>query len=55
MKYENMLKEWGLKYLEIYQRKEGTPFIHVMICHVGEFIFMGACIISFTQQGLNKI
>ena len=53
-KYETMSKEWGLEYLEVYQRKEVTPYIHVMICHVGEFMRIHGCLISFTQQRLEK-
>ena len=54
IKYETLSREWGLKYLELYQTKEVTPYIHAMICHVGEFMRIHGCILSFTQQGLEK-
>ena len=53
-KYETMSKEWGVKYLEVYQRKEVNPYIHVMICHIGEFMRTHGCLISLTHQGLEK-
>ena len=53
-KYESMSREWGMKFLEVYQTKEVTPYRHVMICHVGEFMHIHGCLIYFTQQGLEK-
>ena len=52
--YERDAKEWGCKYLEVYRRKEVTPYIHAMIQHAGEFMRMHGCLLSFTQQGLEK-
>ena len=43
-----------MKFLEVYQTKEVTPYIHMVICHVGEFMRIHGCLISFTQQGLEK-
>ena len=37
-KYESMSREWGMKFLEVCQTKEVTPYIHVVICHVGELM-----------------
>ena len=43
-----------MKFLEVDQTKEVIPYIHVMKCHVGEFMHIQGCLISFTQQGLEK-
>ena len=53
-KYEKLCRNWGLKCLELYHKKEVTPYIHAMICHVGEFMRIHGCLLSFTQHGLEK-
>lgn len=53
-KYEQFCRIWGLKHLDLYHKKEVTPYIHAMICHVGEFMRMHGCLLSFTQHGLEK-
>ncbi len=52
--YEQLSREWGLKYLELYHTKEVTPYIHAMICHVGDFMRVHGCLLPFTQHGLEK-
>ena len=47
-------REWGEKFVAVYQRKNITPYIHAMINHVGEFMKIHGSIIPFTQQGLEK-
>lgn len=31
-----------------------TPYIHTMLCHVGEFLRIHGGLLPFTQQGLEK-
>ena len=52
--YIRRAREWGEKFVAIYQRKNVTPYIHAMINHVGEFMQIHGSIIPFTQQGLEK-
>ena len=47
-------REGGEKFMAVYQRKNITPYIHVMINHVGEFMKIHGLIILFTQQDLEK-
>lgn len=52
--FERRAREWGEKFVGIYQRKNVTPYIHAMINHVGEYMQIHGSIIPFTQQGLEK-
>ena len=52
--YKRRAREWGEKFVAVYQRKNVTPYIHAMINHVGEFMQIHGSIIPFTQQGLEK-
>ena len=31
-------REWGENFVDVYQRKNVTPYIHAVINHVGEFM-----------------
>jgi len=39
----------------VYQTKDVTPYIHALLNHVPEFIRLHGNLISFTQQGLEKL
>ena len=41
-------KSWMSLFTSIYQTKNVTPYIHVLITHIGT-------IVSFSQQGLKKL
>ena len=52
--FETRAREWGEKFVAVYQRKNVTPHIHAMINHVGKFMQIHGSIIPFTKQGLEK-
>ena len=39
----------------MYQSKDVTPYIHALMNHVGQFMQIHGSILSFTQQGLEKL
>jgi len=49
------IKLWVTLYLSVYQTKDVTPYIHSFLNHVPEFIRLHGNLISFTQQGLEKL
>ena len=52
--FERRARNWGEKFVAVYQRRNVTPYIHALMNHVGEFMRIHGSIIPFTQQGLEK-
>ena len=54
--FERDAKDWVDKFSTIYQKKDVTPYMHALICHVPEFLrqYDGNLTI-FNQQGLEKL
>ena len=52
--FETQSREWVQKFIQVYQTKALTPYIHAMSNHVGEFMRIHGSILPFTQQGLEK-
>ena len=48
-------KSWRSNFLEVYQSKDVTPYMHAFVCHVPEFLRIHGAIVPFTQQGLEKL
>lgn len=48
-------KLWLEQFLDIYQTRHVTPYIHAMVSHVPEFLQLYGTIAPFTQQGLEKL
>ena len=49
------IKLWVTLSLCVYQTKDVTLYIHSFLNHVPEFIRLHGNLISFTQQGLEKL
>ena len=49
------IKNWVKLFLQQYQTKNITPYIHAFVCHVPEFIGHHGGICQFNQQGLEKL
>ena len=45
-------KDWVKAFIQIYQTKRVTPYMHAFQCHVGEFLKLYGSLKPFTQQGL---
>ena len=48
-------KMWRSKFLEVYQSKNVTPYLHAFVSDVPEFLQIHGVIIPFTQQVLEKL
>ena len=48
-------KSWVTSFLKLYQTKDITPYIHAFSMHVPQFLRLYGNIVSFTQQGLEKL
>ena len=53
--FESLVKSWVTNFLEIYQTKDITPYIHAFSMHVPQFLRLYENIVQFTQQGLEKL
>lgn len=54
-KFETEGQAWLRCFLSIYQTKNVTPYMHLMIAHLPEFLRIHGSISPFTQQGLEKL
>lgn len=45
---------WLENYLEFYQTKDVTPYVHALYAHVPEFLSLYTNLEYFTQQGMEK-
>jgi len=48
-------KSWVSSFVSIYQGKDTTPHMHCFAMHTSQFIRLYGNVISFTQQGLEKL
>ena len=48
-------KEWITLFLEVYQTKHVTPYMHTLIYHIPEFISLHGSLAPFSQQGLERL
>ena len=55
MEFDKDAKEWVKLFISTYQKKDATPYIHCFGMHVSQFLSLHGDIISFTQQGLEKL
>ncbi len=48
-------QDWLKQFLNIYQTKNITPYIHALVAHVPQFMEIHGGIVVFTQQDLEKL
>lgn len=51
---EGTIKKWFTKFLELYQAKDVTPYMHALYAHVPQFLTLYKNLAYFTQQGMEK-
>ena len=51
---EDKIKKWFKKFLELYQAKDVTPYMHSLYAHVPEFLKLYQNLAYYTQQGMEK-
>ena len=49
------VNKWLEKFLSVYQVKNVTPHIHLLTCHIPQFLKKYGTIALFSQQGLEKL
>ena len=52
--FKGKVESWFEKFLDLYQRKDTTPYMHSMYFHVPQFLQLYENIAYFNQQGLEK-
>ena len=52
--FELKTKKWLEKFLEVYQTKHVTPYIHLLTTHIPEMLELHGSLAAFTQQGVEK-
>ena len=53
--FELKTKKWLEKFLEVYQTKHVTPYIHLLTSHIPEMLELHGSLAAFTQQGVEKL
>ena len=54
MSFAESAKSWRSKFLEVYQAKNVTPYMHPFVTRVPEFLQIHGAVVPCTQQGLEK-
>ena len=49
------IKEMDNLFLEVYQTKHVTPYMHTFAYHIPKFIFLHGSLAPFSQQGLERL
>ena len=48
-------KQWLHLFLQVYQTKHVTPYMHALVSHLPEFLKIHGAVNPFTQQGIEKL
>ena len=54
MHFKGKIGDWLGNFLELYQTKDVTPYMHALYAHVPEFLNLYTNIAHYTQQGMEK-
>ena len=52
---QHNVQEWIVLFKSIYQSKDVTPYMHILLYHVPEVLQRYGTIAIFNQQGLEKL
>ena len=53
--FKENIDDWLKNFLSVYQTKNVTPYIHLLACHIPEFLKRYGTIAPFSQQGVEKL
>lgn len=53
--FQTTVRNWLQMFLQVYQTKHVTPYIHTLVFHVPEFLNLYGSLLPFSQQGLEKL
>ena len=54
-KFNTNAKFWLEGFIRIYPTKDATPYMHLLVCHIGEMVYIHGNLSNFTEQGLEKL
>ena len=54
MHLKGKIRDWLGNFLDLYQTKDVTPYMHALYAHVTEFLNLYTNISHYTQQGMEK-
>lgn len=49
------IDDWINNFVDVYQTKNITPYLHVLSCHIHEFVRRYGTISQFSQQGVERL
>ena len=53
--FEKMVHAWLDLFLSLFQTKHVTPYMHILVSHIPEFLRQYGSLAPFSQQGLEKL
>jgi len=53
--FEEMVHAWLELFLSLFQTKHVTPYIHILVSHMPDFLRLYGSLAPFSQQGLEKL
>ena len=53
--FQKAVRNWLSMFLLVYQTKHVTPYIHTLVFHVPEFLYLYGSLLPFSLQGLEKL
>ena len=53
--FRRQTQRWITRFLSIYQSKHITPYVHLLVSHIPEFLELYGTLSPYSQQGLEKL
>ena len=54
-KFNSNAKFWLEGSIHIYPVKDATHYMHLLVCHIGEMVYIHGNLSSFTEQGVERL
>ena len=54
-RFQSHVINWMTVFLSVYQTKHVTPYMHLLVSHIPQFLEMYGTLAPFSQQGLEKL
>ena len=55
MEFESVSKKWITNFLAVYHTRYVTPYMHLLVAHIPEFLKLYGSLAPYLQQGLEKL
>lgn len=53
--FEGVCRKWITNFLAVYHTRHVTPYMHLLIAHIPEFLKLYGSLAPYSQQGLEKL